>query len=81
MRPFQVSNDNTHQFLPNTSLKLLYDLYEFDRRLRLLVIDAIERIEVSVRAVISNYMGPTYGSHWYLERNGVFQASCHHLPS
>src|SRR5690625_3669068 len=69
MRPFQVPHDDGHNFLPNIRLQNLYNLYEFDRRLRLLVIDAIERIEVSVRAVISNYMGPAYGSHWYLERD------------
>lgn len=69
MRPFQAPGDSTHQFLPNVKLKDLYDLYEFDRRLRLLVIDAIERIEVAVRAVISNHMGPAYGSHWYLKRS------------
>ncbi|MCD5974446.1 Abi family protein [Pseudomonas quasicaspiana] len=66
MRPFQVTDDVEHGFRPGASLRDLTRLYEFDRRLRLLVIDAIERIEVAIRSVISNHMGPRYGSHWYL---------------
>jgi abortive infection bacteriophage resistance protein len=65
MRPFQT--DSSHQFKPGTGFRQLAELYEFDRRLRLLVIDAIERAEVAIRAQLSNHMGPMYGSHWYLE--------------
>jgi Abortive infection bacteriophage resistance protein len=69
MRPYQLPNHSDHQFKPNTAFKQITRTYEFDRRLRLLVMAAIERVEVSVRAVISNYMGPQYNnSHWYLDR-------------
>lgn len=68
MRPFQVSNDSEHGFRKGAAFRQLSRLYNFDRRLRLLVIDAIERIEVAVRAATSNYMGPVYGAHWYLKR-------------
>lgn len=36
------------RFLPNTCFNYIQDRYEFDRKLRLLVLDAIERIEVSI---------------------------------
>lgn len=65
MRPFQLANDPTHSFRADASFRDLSRLYDFDRRLRLLLIDAIERIEVAVR---SNHLGPLYGSHWYLNR-------------
>lgn len=39
-----------HQFKPNTRFEDVIQLYVFDRKLRLLVMEAIERIEVSVRA-------------------------------
>lgn len=68
MRPFQVSDDPDHGFKPGTRLRSLTRLYDFDRRLRLLVIDAVERIEVATRTAISNHMGPAHGAHWYLER-------------
>ncbi|WP_285352513.1 Abi family protein [Pseudomonas sp. ME-P-057] len=67
MRPFQLSEDAEHGFRPGTRLHALTRLYDFDRRLRLLVIDAIERIEVAARAAISNHMAPQYGAHWYVE--------------
>ncbi len=69
MRPFQVLSCSEHAFLPGTGFRQISQLYEFDRRLRLLLIDAIERTEVAIRAAISNHMGPVYGSHWYLRRS------------
>ncbi|MBU3824933.1 MAG: Abi family protein [Candidatus Oceanisphaera merdipullorum] len=69
MRPFQVANDPKHLFRPDANFRQLSRLYDFDRRLRLLVIDAIGRVEVAVRATLSNQLGPVYGSHWYLDRN------------
>ncbi|MGV8671296.1 Abi family protein, partial [Pseudomonas aeruginosa] len=77
MRPFQIPEDADHAFKAGTRLRDLTRLYDFDRRLRLLVIDAIERIEVAARATISNHMGPTHGAHWYLQRN-LFQGSYRH---
>lgn len=68
MRPFQVAGSPDHAFLPGTGFRQLSQLYGFDRRLRLLVIDAIERVEVAARAAISNHMGPAHGAHWYLQR-------------
>lgn len=51
MRPFQTGNCD-HQFKDGAKFNHLTKLYDFDRRLRLLVIDAIERTEVAVRAHI-----------------------------
>ena len=76
MRPFQLSNDEKHIFKSNAEFKDVVALYAFDRELRLLVMDAIERIEVAIRAMTNNVMGPKYqteeeaysGSHWYLNR-------------
>ncbi len=42
----------------------VYNLYVFDRKLRLLVFDAIERLEVSIRAQIIYQLSHKYGSHW-----------------
>lgn len=76
MRPFQIPNDKEHRFKPNSEFKDIINLYAFDRELRLLVIDAIERVEVAVRASLNNYMSCKYqndnephsGTHWYLNR-------------
>lgn len=75
MRPFQIPGNNDHLFKSNSEFKQIVDLYAFDRELRLLVIDAIERVEVAVRASLNNHMSCKYqsdvahsGSHWYLNR-------------
>jgi len=39
-----------HAFQKNTTFEKVWDRYAFDRRLRLLVMDAIERVEIAVRA-------------------------------
>ena len=46
MVPFQVVDDHNHKFTPGITFDHVLDLYVFDRELRLLVFDAIERIEV-----------------------------------
>ena len=44
-------------FYPGSSFQHALDLYVFDKRLRLLVLDAIERIEVAIRVDISYQLG------------------------
>jgi len=76
MRPFQVPGNDDHLFKSGIEFKQIVDLYAFDRELRLLIIDAIERVEVAVRASLNNHMSCKYqsdtahsGSHWYLNRH------------
>jgi abortive infection bacteriophage resistance protein len=69
-KPFLINPYNSeYGFKPNTSFADILQLYIFDRELRLLVTDAIERIEVTFRTAISNTMSIKYGSHWYLDCN------------
>lgn len=65
MRPFQQPEDRDHCFRNGSQFRQLTRLYDFDRRLRLLAMDAIERVEIASRAIISNHMGPAHGCHWY----------------
>lgn len=44
-------------FQDGTSLDLVANLYEFDRKLRLLVLDATERVEVAVRYDVAHRLG------------------------
>src|SRR5258707_1149820 len=50
--PFEIQPTTTeaHEFRPGTTLEHVIALYTFDRELRLLLLDAIERIEISLRA-------------------------------
>jgi abortive infection bacteriophage resistance protein len=69
MRPFQHPEDNDHRFRAGSQLADIVRIYRFDSDLRQLMMMALERVEVAVRACISNHMAPTYGPHWYLDRS------------
>lgn len=74
-RFFQTQPD--HLFKPGVSFENVLDLYNFDRKIRLLFLDAIERIEIAVRAVMTDTLSEQHGSHWYLERS-AFSAEADH---
>lgn len=44
-------------FQPGTSFERIIELYDFDRKLKLLVLDAIERIEVAMRVRVGHTLG------------------------
>jgi len=77
--PFQTVDNKSepHQFKPNTTFENVLDLYIFDRKLRLLFLDAIERIEVAIKAIISNTITLKYNNaYWFLNEklfNKYFQ--------
>lgn len=57
------------QYRSGTRFEDVLNLMNFDRELRLLTLDAIERLEVAVRSAITSEASLYYGSpHWYLER-------------
>lgn len=61
MRPFEEAR----QFNGGATFEQIVEIYNFDRRLRLLCLDAIERIEVALRAHIINIMGAHGGPHFF----------------
>lgn len=52
------------QFKEGTTWDMIHQLYVFDRKLRLLVFDAIERLEIAIRTQIIYQLSHKYGSHW-----------------
>jgi len=66
MLPFKPDKYKKDEcFAEGTMWDDVYNLYVFDRKLRLLIFDAIERIEISIRAQLINQLSLKYGSHWY----------------
>ena len=67
--PFQDNTnlENDHKFIrSDIHFKDIIDLYCFDRRLRSLIFNAIEKIEVALRARITQrYCESCDDSHWY----------------
>ena len=67
--PFELprKNGGNRAFRDGTCFDDVLKLYRFDRKLRLLVLDAIEVVEVALRAIWANYMAECHGTHGYLE--------------
>lgn len=63
--PFQDNTNPKHPFIKKVSFEQIIDLYVFDRQFRIFVLDAIEKIEISMRTQISNTWAMRHGSHWY----------------
>ena len=74
--PFQHGNPD-HSFREGVLFDDLLDLYIFDRELRLLIQDAVERIEVALRASMTNVLAGHHGSHAYLD-SSVFDTRYDH---
>lgn len=64
--PFEKTH-HPHCFKPNTQFEQVWDLYIFDRELRLLLLDAIERIEVAIRTRFAYEMAHRHGTHSYMD--------------
>jgi abortive infection bacteriophage resistance protein len=71
--PYQEEKDI---FADSASFNDILNLYIADRKLRLLVMDALERIEVAMRTAISNEMCHRQGPHWYLNTDLFTNSFC-----
>ena len=67
----------SHVFKSGTTFDMVVEHYIFDRELRLLVMDAIERLEVSIRSQWAYHLAHSYGPHSHLDEN-IFKPGCHH---
>ena len=76
--PYQVKRGReSHEFRDNTSFDQVLDLYVFDRQLRLVVLDAVERVEVAVRALVTDVMSEHAGPHWYTDPGNFISTTKH----
>jgi abortive infection bacteriophage resistance protein len=67
--PFQIGDHSAshHTFRSDVTFDDVLSLYIFDRKLRLCLFDALERVEVAIRAAITDSMCElTQDSHWHL---------------
>lgn len=80
--PFELpaGKDQTRAktFQPGTRFETIVDIYVFDRKLRLLVMEAIERIEIALRSRWTNRLTLAHGSHAHLD-GAAFQSGYDHI--
>lgn len=72
--PFSVSK---HQYEDGTTFEKIMRIYEMDRKLRSVLIAALEEIEIALRAAISNYHALKYGALGYLNPNSFDRSHNH----
>lgn len=65
LHPFRLRDDDA--FYPGTTLEKVWNRYTFDRRLRLVLMDAIERIEVDVRTSLIYRLAHSSGPFGYTD--------------
>lgn len=64
--PFQDNENPDHPFIKPVSFEEIIQLYVFDRRLRLLIFNATEKIEVAMRTQVIHHFAMAHGGFWYM---------------
>lgn len=73
--PFQDNTDPNHPFVVQINFETILKLYKFDRKLRLLVFGALEKIEIALRTQIIYQMSMSHGSHWHIDQGLYYDKS------
>jgi abortive infection bacteriophage resistance protein len=62
---YQDNSNPKHPFYPESTFEKVLNTYLFDRKLRVLVFDALERIEIAFRAQIIHIYSIKHGANWF----------------
>jgi abortive infection bacteriophage resistance protein len=73
------SKDGHHKFVEGTEFDDVILIYQFDKKLRYLISEYIEIIEVAMRSLISNEFAYSHGFFWYTDRNLYADQNVHVL--
>lgn len=69
---FEIFDNNrkrTHRFKRGTTFEKVFEIYEFDDRLRTIVFDYLGHIEIAIRSLLCHVIAlETSNPHWYLDR-------------
>lgn len=63
-----LADKTNHRFKPGASFEVAFDLYKFDRALRMLILREVEKIEVAVRARIIYTCSLAHGAFWFMDQ-------------
>ncbi len=73
---FQIDKEN-HKFKDGTTFERIIELYTFDRKFRLILFDALERIEIALRTKMVYYPSIELNQWWFEDRNIFFSKEFH----
>lgn len=71
IKAYSITLKKDGRYISGMSFEDIVSLYKFDRELRQLIFGTIEHIEVSLRAVITNYFSLKYGNFGYKDLSNV----------
>lgn len=74
--PMQADK-TTHLFKPNSRFEDVIALYNFDRELRLLIFDVIERIEIGFRTKVIYHLSHEIGPWWFEDESNFKSGPAH----
>lgn len=75
---WEMQDDKTnHNFKNNSFFEQVIELYNFDRQFRLILFNAIERIEIALRTKLIYHLSLSFGAIWYNESK-IFQNDLRH---
>ncbi len=81
MHPFLLSPKSAHRFKPGTTFDNVLTLYRFDKKLRLLIFNELEKIEVALRCAIVNTITEHSGSIFWMTEAQHFSSSVRYEQS
>jgi len=70
-RKMAPNGQRLEEYYPGTSLDAVWRRYVFDRQLRLLVLDGIERVEIALKTRLTHDFCHTHGAFGYLEPSNL----------
>lgn len=63
-----------HLFKPDSKFEDVIHLYNFDRELRILIFDGIEKIEISLRSKLIYHLSHEFDA-WWFQKTEIFQST------
>jgi abortive infection bacteriophage resistance protein len=80
LRPFKVGGTgvDAENFKSGTKFEDVHDRYIFDRKLRILILEAVEKIEIAARSAISDSVACRHGPHWYMDKDLFSRPNYYH---
>lgn len=75
--PLLEKPKKNHKFKDGASFNQAFELYYFDRDLKALLFRELEKIEVSIRAVLTNIYAHKFGPFWYSDNRLFYDRLAH----
>lgn len=69
MYPFLKIPKETHQYKDGTTFQQVLNLYRFDKKLRMLLLNEIEKVEIAIRRAIMNIPVQMTGDIYWLTKS------------